>query len=138
MEEYDILENLPELIVKLTHNLSKFNAKTISTTRNLKRKSSSSLNLLHHIFSAFLVCLDKQFHDYVTDKQNKFEEGKVARHDYLMRCVRYKYKTLLDEGEWQMPDPHKKETLALRAEFNTIKAHARKGKHATSSKKGSK
>ena len=41
--------------------------------------------------------------------------------EYLMKFMRYKYKTLLDKGEWQAPDTQKKQIIALRVELTTMK-----------------
>ena len=41
--------------------------------------------------------------------------------DYSMKCARFKYKILLDKGEWQAPDAQGKEILALRSEINGLK-----------------
>ena len=85
-------------MVKLTHNLSKFNSRVINIKHNIKHNGFSAPDLLLQLFPAYLVCLDKQFHDYIVEKRNKFEEGTVMRPDYLIKCASYKYKTLLDKG----------------------------------------
>ena len=90
MKEKYVLENLLELMVRLIHNVSKFNSRFISTSLNLKRNGSSAPDLLHQLFPAYLVCPDKQFHDYNRAKQDKFEEGLEMRPDYLMKYTRFK------------------------------------------------
>ena len=45
-----------------------------------------------------------------------------------MKYVQYKYKILLDKGEWQTPDVQ--EILALRVKMRTIKSTA-KGKNGS-------
>ena len=86
-------------MLRLAHNVSKFNARVVLISLKLRRNGSSALDLLHQLFSAYLVCPDKRFHDYIVAKQNKFEEGLEMKPDYLMKCARFKYKTLLDKGE---------------------------------------
>ena len=61
--------------------MSQFNSRVITTDQNLKRNGSSDIYLLHQLFPFYLVCPDKQFHDYVVLKQ-----------------------TLLDKEEWQASD----------------------------------
>ena len=118
MKEKVVLVNLPELMVQLTHNVSKLNLRVISTSLNLKRNGSSAPDLLHQLFPVYLVCPDKKFHDYIRAKQDKFEEGRDMKPDYLMKCARFKYKILLDKGDWEAPDAQGKEILAVRAEIN--------------------
>ena len=50
-----------------------------------------------------------------------------------MKCARYKYKTLLDKGEWHAPDAQGKKILTLRAEINGLE----RGKKLTLEKKTS-
>ena len=100
MKEKSALTNLPEIIVRLTHNASKFNSRVITTTKSLKRNGSSDPDLLHQLSPTYLIYPDKQFHDYVVLKQNKFEEYTAMKPEYLMKYVSYKYKILLDKGEW--------------------------------------
>ena len=68
MKENAVLENLPELMVRLNHNVSNFNSRVISNTQTLKRNGSSALGLLHQLLLAYLIYLDTQFHDYVVLK----------------------------------------------------------------------
>ena len=42
--------------------------------------------------------------------------------NYLMRCARFKYKTLLDKGGWEAPDNQEKEILTLCTEINGLKS----------------
>ena len=94
-----LLVKLPKLMVCLTHNVRKFNSKAITTTHNLRRNGSSVPDLLHQLFPPYLVCPYKEFYDYAVDKQNNFEEGMIMKTDYLMKCARYNYNTILDNGE---------------------------------------
>ena len=101
--------------------MSKFNWRVISTSLNLKRNGSSAPDLLRQLFPTYLVCPDKQFHNYIVAKQNKFEEGIEMKPDYLMKCARFKYKMLLDKGEWEAPDAQSKGILVLRVEIDGLK-----------------
>ena len=139
MKEKAALSNLPELMQRLTHNVNKFNLRVISTSLNLKRNGSSAQDLLHELFPAYLVCPDKQFHDYIRTKQNKFEEGLEKGPDYFMKCARFKYKTLLDKGEWEAPDAQGKEILMLYTEINGLKRGKKNPSETkTTSKSGNK
>ena len=98
LKENALLANLPMLMACLTHNVSKFNSSVFATTKNLKRNVSSAHDLLHQLVPVYLSCPDNKFLDYITLKQNKFEEWTVVNVDYLMKCAKYKYKKLLDKG----------------------------------------
>ena len=127
LKEKAILANLPALMARITHNMSKFNSLILSATNSLKRNESSAPDLLHQLFQAYLPCPNNKFHDYFTLKQNKFDEGAVMNTYYLIKCAKYKYKTLLDKGEWEAPIAQEEQIIALRAEINTLKARSSKG-----------
>jgi len=40
---------------------------------------------------------------------------------YLMRCAKYKYKTLLNKGKWEAPTAQDEQIIALRTEINNLK-----------------
>ena len=48
------------------------------------------------------------------------EEGTIVKLKYLMTCVRYNYKTLLDNGEWEAANAHQNQIIALRAKINFL------------------
>ena len=75
LKEKDILASLPDLMVELGHNVSKFNSQVLTVTRLLRRNRSSAPELLCQLFPAYLACLDVVLHAYITLKQNRFEEG---------------------------------------------------------------
>ena len=90
MKEKAVLANLPELMLRLVHNVSKFNERVIKTSLNLRMNGSSAPDLLSQLLPAYLVCSDKQFHNYIREKQDLFEEGRTMKPNYLMRCARFK------------------------------------------------
>ena len=45
--------------------------------------------------------------------------------EYLMKCARYKYKTLRDKGERPPPNTQEKQILALRSELNTSRSKSK-------------
>ena len=55
MKENDILVSLPELMMRLGHNVSKFNSQVLTVTRSLKRNGSPAPYLLHQLFSDYLA-----------------------------------------------------------------------------------
>ena len=63
LKEKAILANLPMLMARLTHTVSKFNSSVLATTNNLKRNGSSAPDLLHQLFPVYLSCPDNKFHD---------------------------------------------------------------------------
>ena len=56
-----VLPNFLELMVKLAHNMGKFNAQLLLVTRLLKRNGSSASDLLYYLFPAYLACPDVKF-----------------------------------------------------------------------------
>ena len=90
LKEKAILTKLPALMVRLTHNVSKFNSSLLATMNNLKRNAFLAPNLLYQLFPAYMSCPNSKFHDYITLKQSKFEEGAIMNIDYLMKYTKYK------------------------------------------------
>ena len=69
------LSNLSVLMVKLKHNVLKFNTQVEMLVLYLKRNGAEASDSLHQLFPAYLRCPDKKFTEYMGNKQNKFEEG---------------------------------------------------------------
>ena len=108
MKDKSILDNLPKLVVWFAHNVSKFNAQVLSVTRSLKRNGSSAPDLLHQLFLASLTCLDAKSNAYIILKQNSFEESLIFKLEYLMRCARYRYCTLVERGGDGKPQAYRR------------------------------
>ena len=47
--------------------------------------------------------------------------------DYLIRCARYKYKTILDKGKWEAPNTQEEQIIVLHAQLNTLKTQSKRG-----------
>ena len=62
LKEKLILANLPMLMARLTHTVSKFNSSVLATANNLKRNDSSAPDLLHQLFPVYLLRPDNKFH----------------------------------------------------------------------------
>ena len=56
-----VIKNLPELMSCLTHNVIKLNLKVLTTTQSLKRKGSSTPNILHQFFLYISLALIASF-----------------------------------------------------------------------------
>ena len=74
VNERAILTNIPELTDLLTQNMNELNSMVILMINNLKKNGSSSPGLLRQLLPAYLSYPDNHFQDYITLKQNKFEE----------------------------------------------------------------
>ena len=104
MADKEELSNLPVLMAKLKHNVLKFNTQVEMLVLSLKRNGAEAPDLLHQLFPAYLSCPDKKITEYMGTKQNKFEEGKKTTATELMSLAKFKYKTLVDKGQWGAPD----------------------------------
>ena len=116
------LANLSETMVKLGHNVSKFNDHVLAIMATLTRNGSSAPDLIHQLFPAYLVCPDKEFTGYIKDKKNAFEEGQALTEKELMKFAHYKYKTLVDSAQWEAPDAQQEEIMALKCELKKMKS----------------
>jgi len=63
MKEKNALVNLPELMVRLTHNVSKLNLQVLTTNRSLKQNGSSAPDLLRQLFRAYITLMDTKFNN---------------------------------------------------------------------------
>ena len=116
------LANLSETMVKLGHNVSKFNDHVLAIMATLTRNGSSAPDLIHQLFPAYLVCPDKEFTGYIKDKKNAFEEGQALSEKELMKFAHYKFKTLVDSNQWEAPDAQQEEIMALKCELKNVKS----------------
>ena len=114
------LANLSETMVKLGHNVSKFNDHVLAIMTTLTRNGSNAPDLVHQLFPAYLVCPDKEFTGYIKDKKNSFEEGQALKDTDLMKFAHYKYKTLVDSDQWEAPDSQEEEIMALKCELKQV------------------
>ena len=117
----DELANLPALMGKLSHNVEKFNSSVLAIVLALKRKGATAPDLLHQLVPAYLHCPDKNFAIYVGSKRDKFEEGGHMTALNLMRDCLYKYKTLVDRGQWEVPNSQETQLLAMKCEIREMR-----------------
>ena len=129
MADKEELSNLPVLMTKLKHNVLTFNTQVEMLVLSLKRNGAEAPDLLHQLFPAYLSCPDKKFTEYMGTKQNKFEEGKKTTAVELMSQAKFKYKTLVDKGQWEAPDAQDTQILALQAQIKQLQG-GRKGKRS--------
>ena len=59
MKEKAVLPNLPELMLRLTHNVSKLNSRIVTTKYNLNCNGLSALDLLCQFFPDYLIFPDR-------------------------------------------------------------------------------
>ena len=112
--------------------MSKFNSYVISTINNLKKNGSLASDLLQQFFPAYLSYPENKFHDYITLKHNKFEEGALMKANYLMKCTNYNYKTLLDKCELEAPTALEKKLLPYSLRITISKCNAKRAAQGTS------
>ena len=87
----------------------------------LKSRGETTTDLLTNLFKGYLACSDRDFCDYITRKQDAWEEGTDIQPDRLMKHAAEKYKTLLQKGLWNAPDKNEEKILALQSEIRKLK-----------------
>ena len=123
------LSNLPVLMTKVEHNVLTFNTQVEMLVLSLKRNGAEAPDLLYQLFPAYLSCPDKKFTEYMGTKQNNFEEGKKTTATELMSLAKFRYKILVDRGQWEAPDAQETQILALQAQIKQLQG-GRKGKRS--------
>ena len=121
------LTELDTYLPTIGHDITKFNTYVKLLVDGLKSRGETTTDLLTNLFKGYLSCSDREFCDYITRKQDAWEEGTDIQPDRLMKHAADKYKTLLQKGLWNAPDEHEEKILALQTEIRKLK---RKGTSA--------
>ena len=86
----------------------------------LRSRGETITDLLTNLFKGYLACSDQDFCNYITRKQDAWEECMDIQPDRLMKHAADKYKTLLQKGLWNAPDKNEENILALQSEIRKL------------------
>ena len=77
-------------------------------------------DLLANLFKGYLSSKDRNFRDYIQDKQQSYDEGTIYTIDQLMLIAANKHKTLVESGKWMALSPEEEKTVALEAQIRNM------------------
>ena len=115
------LTELDTYLPTIGHDIIKFNTYVKLLVDGLRSRGETTTDLLTNLFKGYLACSDRDFCDYITRKQDAWEEGTDIQPDRLMKHAADKYKTLLQKGLWNAPDKHEEKIIALQSEVRKLK-----------------
>ena len=120
------LSNLDRYIVTIGNDITKFNGYVKSLVQSLTARGERTEDLLSNLFKGYQAVSDKEFVKYVSNKQEKYEEGKMYTPDQLMQLADNKFRLLKEKGIWDTPSESEEKILALEAKIAELTRTTRK------------
>ena len=121
------LSNLDTYINNINDNIPKFNIYVREQMTALAARGQTSDDLLTNLFKGYLAVTDRNFHRYIEEKQERYEEGTLEISiNQLMHLAKTKYNIIQEKGMWQAPSVEESKILALTTEITKLK-HKGKG-----------
>jgi hypothetical protein len=136
------LANLGKHISKSGYNITKFNNKVKLLISDLNTRGEQSYDLSYNLMKAYNVVPGDQFRMFMSHLNNEVDSSGDINPTTLMSRVKTKYKTLLNNGDWNVPSDQEKKIIALEAQVRDLKKSKRsigdKGNHKKGDKDKSK
>jgi hypothetical protein len=121
----DNLRGLDEYIVKIDSDILKFNEYVKEQMEGLAARGETTHDLLTNLFRAYKSVSDKEFIRYIKDRETAYEDGTDITSHELMTKAKNRYKTMLQNGEWNSPTEDEAKIIALQAEMREFKGGER-------------
>ena len=129
------LSNLDVYMGTINDNIPKFNIYVKEQITALAARGQTSDDLLTNLFKGYLAVTDRNFHRYVQEKQERYEEGTVdISVNQLMHLTKVKYNIIQEKGQWHAPSPEESKILALTTEVAKLKNKNKSNDHRTNKK----
>ena len=136
------LSNLDDYMNTIGNDIVKFNNRVQILLDTLTARGKTTHNLMTNLFKGYAACSDKVFVKYIADRQDEWEDGRVAMTAVqLMQIASNKYKTMKTKEVWEAPSPEEEKLLALEARFQELKkkfANKRKASETDGNPRGGK
>ena len=129
------IANLDEYMIKINHNVAKFNLHVQELVSQLNSRGEGSDELLNNLFKAYKVCNDEPFVRYIESKENNYDDGVNITPQNLMDVAGNKYQVRVDNGQWQAPSQSQTQIIALKAEMKKLKTTKAQPKERTKVKR---
>jgi hypothetical protein len=116
------LSNLPNKMKELKGDISKFNDHVQALVLDLAAGGQTSSDLIVYLFNSYSTVEDKAFHQYITNKKEKFDEGDPAiTVNSLMDMALNKFNQLKQSKAWKAKSPEEERLIALTAQLKQAK-----------------
>jgi hypothetical protein len=126
------LSLLDSYMVSVQSDVDKFNLYVQMCLESLFARGETTQDLMVNLFKGYNKASDKAFRDYISKKEDLYEEGSPITTDDLMTYALTNYQTLTNKGTWNAPDAADEKIVALQAEVSRLK---KRGAPAKSTKK---
>jgi len=114
-------------------DILKFNAKVDDLLNTLASHGQTTEDLFIHLCKGYKAASDKKFVKWITDKEDKYDEGETIEPDALMILAANKFKLAKDRNTWCQPDEQDAKIIALSAQIEKLQSNRKKGQSGTSS-----
>lgn len=122
------LASLDRNISKSGYNITKFNDKVKLLISDLSARGEKSHDLSYNLMKAYNAVPGDQFKMYMSHLNNEVDSRGDIEPSVLMSRVETKYKTLLNDKDWNVPSDQEKKIIALEAKVRDLKKSSKAGK----------
>ena len=111
------LQSLPALMKQHKSNITNFNADVDDKITSLRAVDEGCQDLLSFLFAAYQTASDKEFREYIHDREVKWENNEIANMtvEDLMATAEGRYKVMVEKGVWSKPSREEADLMALAA-----------------------
>jgi hypothetical protein len=117
----DKLSSLDSYMTTTNSDITKFNAYVDNLTNSLSARGETTKDLLTNLFKGYRAATDRTFVEYITKKEDDYDEGREVEPIVLMDLAENKYKKMVEEGRWNAPSDSDAKIIALKAELDKLK-----------------
>jgi hypothetical protein len=117
----DTLVESSQQMLLFTGNVSKFNDWIRTQVGKLTARGETCQDILTYLWKAYQVAPDAQFRQYVRDRKNEHEDGRVdITYEALMLLAEHKYQALIQSEEWAQPTSEQSEIVAMQTKITHL------------------
>ena len=118
------LQSLPALMKQHKSNITNFNADVDDKITSLRAVDEGCQDLLSFLFAAYQTASDKEFREYIHDREVKWENNEIANMSVedLMATAEGRYKVMVEKGVWAKPSREEADLMALAASIKQADA----------------
>ena len=119
------LQSLPALMKQHKSNITNFNADVDDKITSLRAVDEGCQDLLSFLFAAYQTASDKEFREYIHDREVKWENNEIANMtvEDLMATAEGRYKVMVEKGVWAKPSREEADLMALAASIKQADAN---------------
>jgi hypothetical protein len=118
------LHALPALMKEHKSNITNFNLDVDDKITSLRAVDEGCQDLLSFLFAAYQTASDKEFREYIHDREVKWENNEIANMtvEQLMATAEGRYKVMVEKGVWAKPSREEADLMALSASITAQQA----------------